>query len=206
MKISNELKVGIVVVAAIAVGALFWTRTATFNAKPYKVKTRFAFADGIKPDSIVKLSGIEVGRVEKIQFIYEPETKVELTLVLKNDARIHDDSIAFISTTGIVGDAYIGLTPGSSGAPFAKEGIVIPSEDPIEMRKFMRKAEEIADNLDKTLTETRTFAAGLNGVMQDNRAKIDNIATNLEATSQNFKELSDDIRRHPWKLLTKGKG
>jgi len=43
----------------------------------------------------------------------------------------------------------------------------------------------------------------VNGVVKDNKARIDSIAANLEETSSNFKELSEDIKKHPWKLLMK---
>ncbi len=212
MKVTNELKTGIVVVVAIAVAVFFWLKTASFSPSPYKVKTYFNFADGIKPDSLVKLSGIEVGRVEKIQFIYTPETKVELLLTLEKDAKVREDSLVYISTSGIVGDTYIGLTPGSPDKPFAKEGAVLASEDPVEARKIWKKAESIAENLDKTLSDVRTLAQNFTGVAQnlnsalkDNRPRIDSIAANLEQTAVNFKDFSEDIKKHPWKLLSKGK-
>ena len=142
MKITNEFRTGIVVVAAILVGVFFWTKTAVKTAsRPYRLKTYFNYAEGIKPDSTVKLSGIEVGRVEKIKFDYTPETKVELTLLLDRKAKVHEDSLAFITTSGMVGDAFIGLTPGSADKPFMKEGSTIISEDPIELRKLFKKAD-----------------------------------------------------------------
>ena len=205
MKISNELKTGAVVVAAILVGIVFWVKTTDFTGKPYKVKTYFNYAEGIKIDSIIKLSGIEVGRVEKISFQYVPETKVELVLALNKKAKIHEDSIAFISTSGMIGDAYIGLTPGSVEKQFVKDGGILMSEDPVEMRRLMKKADAIAENLDKTLIEVKHLAENVGGVVKDNRARIDNIAVNLEATAVNFKEFSEDIKRPPWKLLVKGK-
>lgn len=205
MKISNEFKTGIVVVAAIVTLAFFIYKTTDFTGKPYRIKTYFTYAEGIKIDSIVKLSGIDVGRVEKISFVYEPETKVELVLALKDTTKVREDSIAFISQSGLIGDAYIGLTGGSGGKSFVKEGATLASEDPIEMRKLMKKAEGIAENLDKTLVEIKSLAENVNGVVKGNKTKIDNIATNLEATSANFKEFSEDIKQHPWKLLMKGK-
>jgi phospholipid/cholesterol/gamma-HCH transport system substrate-binding protein len=205
MKITNELKTGAVVVAAILVGALFWVKTTNFSSKPYTLKTYFTFADGIKPDTIVKLSGIDVGRVTDIKFNYDSQTKVELTLLIDKMAKVHQDSIAYISSSGLVGDAYIGLTPGSSDKPFLTEGASVVSEDPMEMRKFMKKAETIADNLEKTLIEVKELTGSLNGVVKDNRSRIDNIALDLEKTSTNFKEFSEDLKQHPWKLLMKGK-
>jgi len=198
MKINNEMKTGLVVLAGILVAVMFWVKTTDFSTKPYKVKTFFNYADGLKVDSIVKLVGIEVGRIEDIKLVYTPETKIEITLSIDDKAKLREDSMAFISTSGMIGDAYIGITPGSVDKPYIKNGGAIPSEDPVEMRKLMKKADSIADNLDKTLAEVKTLVT-------DNRAKVDNIAANLEVTTANFKEFSEDIKQHPWKLLMKGK-
>ena len=203
MKITNEVKTGIIVVLAVVVAVVFWVKTTDFNSSPYHLKTTFNYAEGVKPDSIVKLSGIDVGRVEKIRFIYEPETKVELILALDKKAKVREDSIAFISTSGLIGDAYIGLTSGSPDKPFAKEGAILMSEDPVEMRKLMKKADVISENLDKTLVEVKKLTENVTGVVSNNKARIDNIASNLEQTSANFKEFSEDIKRNPWKLLIK---
>lgn len=203
MKISNETKTGLIVAMAIVVAVVFWVKTNDFTGKPYRIRTTFNYADGIKPDSIVKLSGIDVGRVEKIKFTYNPETKVELVMALSNAARIHEDSIAFISQSGMIGDCYIGITPGSADKPFLKDGDMVMSEDPVEMRKLMKKADAIAANLDKTLEEVKVLAGNVNGVVTENKGKIDNIVVNLEATAVNFKEFSEDIKKNPWKLLIK---
>lgn len=196
--ISNEMKTGMVVVAGIIVAVIFWAKTTDLSAKPYKVKTYFNYADGVKKDSIVKLSGIEVGRVESVNLVYTPETKIELLLSIDQKAKIREDATAFISTSGMIGDAYIGIAQGSTEKQFIKDGGQIPSEDPVEMRKMMKKADMIADNLDKTLMEVKSLVS-------DNKAKVDNIAANLETTTANFKEFSEDIKQHPWKLLMKGK-
>jgi len=198
ISINNEMKTGIVVAAGILVAVLFWIKTTDLSAKPYKVKTYFNYADGVKKDSIVKLSGIEVGRVDKVGLVYTPETKIEVILSVDKNAKIREDAIAFISTSGMIGDAYIGIAQGSTEKQFIKDGGEIPGEDPVEMRKLMKKADAIADNLDKTLVQVKSLVA-------DNKAKVDNIAANLEVTSANFKEFSEDIKQHPWKLLMKGK-
>ena len=203
MKISNELKTGLIVVAAIVVGSIFWLKTTNFSDKPYRLKTQFNYAEGLKADSVVKLSGIEIGRIENIKFIYTPDTKVELVLLINNDAKIHEDSIAYISSSGIVGDAFLGLTPGSPDKPFAKNGDSVASEDPVEMRKIMKQVDTIAGSLDKTLAEFRDLTSNVNGLVKDNRTKIDSLLVNMEQTAVNFKEFSEDIKKNPWKLLSK---
>lgn len=206
MKINNEAKTGIIIVAAILVTMIFYMKTGDSTTKTsYRIKTYFNYAEGVKQDAIVKLAGIEVGRVEKIQFQYTPETKVEMVMALSDKAKIHEDSIAFIATSGMIGDAYVGLTPGSADKPYIKKGGIIASEDPVEMRKLWKKAEAITDNLDKALIEIRGLAENINGAVKDNRPRIDSIAVNLETTAVNFKDFSTDIKQHPWKLLMKGK-
>ena len=198
MKITNEFKTGIIIIAAIAAGVIFYVKTTNFADKPYRLKTYFNYAEGIKADSIVKLAGIDVGRVEKIEFKYVPETKIELILAIDKKAKIHEDSIAFISTSGMIGDAYIGITPGSPDRAFVGEGATLISEDPVEMRKLMKKADAISETLEKTLADVKSLVT-------DNKAKVDSIASNLESPAVNFKDFSEDIKQHPWKLLMKGK-
>lgn len=206
MKINNEIKTGIIVVAAVLVVAMFYMKTgAPTVGKPYTIKTSFNYAEGVKQDAIVKLAGIEVGRVEKIDFQYTPETKVEMTIILSDKARIHEDSIAFIATSGMIGDAYLGITSGSADKPVVRDGGIIASEDPVEIRKLWKRAEVITEDLDKMLVEIRALASNANGIMKDAKPRIDGIVANLEQTTINFKDFSADIKQHPWKLLIKGK-
>ena len=197
-KFSNEIKTGIVVIVAVLIGIFFWLRTSNIRTQVYHLKTSFSHADGVGENSTVSLAGIEVGRVESIRFVYNPdETKVELSLAIDSKAKVREDSIAFIGTSGFIGDAYIGITPGNSPT-FLKNNDAIKSEDPVQMRLLMKRADEIAKKLDFVLGDVKTLVS-------DNKEKVSTIVTNLEATSKNFEEFSADIKAHPWKLLMKGK-
>jgi len=121
---------------------------------------------------------------------------VECTLALNRKAKVREDSIAYIGTAGFVGDAYVGITPGKSEI-FLKDGAKMASEDPVQMRLLMKKADNIANNLDTIITDIKS-------VISDNRQNLDNIVLNLEATTENFKEFSDDVKKHPWKIMFKG--
>lgn len=120
-----------------------------------------------------------------------------LVLSLDKKAKVREDSIAFIGTTGFIGDAFVGITPGVSNN-FLTDNSTLMSEDPIEMRRLMKRADEIAKKLDLVLGDMKTIVA-------DNKEKVTNIVSNLEETAVNFKEFSEDIKQHPWKLLAKGK-
>lgn len=196
MRFSNEIKAGIVVLVAIGFGVFLFARTGNQKTETYDIKTSFVYAGDLKTNAIVKLSGIEVGRVKSIKFAYDTKTKVECVMEIDAVAKVRKDAIAYIGTAGFVGDAFVGLTPGES-AEFLAPGSSVASEDPVQMRLLMKKADDIANNLDNILVQVKS-------IVTDNRKSIDNVVVNLEGTSQNFKEFSDDIKKHPWKLLFKG--
>ncbi len=194
MKIANEIKAGLVVLMAVGIGIFFFVETVSIRRETYDLKTGFTYAGDLKPNAVVKLSGIEVGRVKDIRFVYEEDsTRVECLLEIDSEARVRQDSIAYIGTAGFVGDAFIGLTPGTS-PNFVSPGDTISSEDPVEMRVLMKKAENIASSLEEVLAEVKSLVV-------DNRPSVDNIVGNIEDVTQNFKEFSEDVKRHPWKLL-----
>ncbi|MFH1846600.1 MAG: MlaD family protein [Candidatus Omnitrophota bacterium] len=195
MRIPNEIKAGLVIITAIAVGVFFFYKTAKFKSYTYELRTSFRYAGDLKPDALVKLAGIEVGRVKDIVFVYGSDTVVECVLEIETRAKIRKDSIAYIGTVGFIGDTYIGIT-GGGAAEFIKPGGTVSSEDPIEMRIFMKKAESIADGLDNALEDMKR-------IFGNNKESVDNIIGNLEVTTGNFKEFSEDIKRHPWKLMFK---
>lgn len=197
MRFSNEIKAGVVIIMGVLIGAFFFFKTVDLRQETYQLKTCFGHAGNIKSDALVKLAGIEVGRVVDINFEYGPETRVLCVMELDSAARVRSDAIAYIGTDGFVGDAFIGITGGSS-ADFLAPGDPVPSEDPVELRKIMKKAEDIATNLDIILLDVKAL-------MGDNRQHIDNIVLNLEDTTRNFKEFSEDVKKHPWKLMFRGR-
>ena len=203
MKFSNEIKAGSVILVAILVTAFFMLKTIHFADHPYELKTSFKYAGGLKVDVPVKLSGIAVGRVKAIKFIYEPETIVECTLMLDDGSKIRIDSIAYVESSGFMGDANVGLTAGKA-REFLKPNDTITSEEPVQMRDLMKKADKIASNLDDTLLEVKSFATNINSMVINNTDNVDAIVLNIEASTQNFKEFTEDVKQHPWKLLFKG--
>jgi len=213
-KLGNEVKTGVLVVACLAVllFMLFKMGALKFGETGYTISARFNFASGIEDSAPVMLAGVEVGEVRDISIQYGEQPKVVLTLWLKSDTQLREDSKAQINTMGLMGEKYVELSLGSSNLAQLKPGSMLEGEDPFQMDKLLKKSEVIAENLNQAITDVRGLATdakslvnNVNGVVTVNKDKIGNILTNLESTSKNFEEFSDDIKRHPWKLLMKGK-
>lgn len=205
---TNEVKTGFLVIVSLAILIVLTVSVGKFAIfqEQYKVKLIFNWVSGIGNDAPVRLSGVEVGKVESVQLAYKgDETKVLLTLLLDSGAKLREDSKAYVTALGLMGEKYIEMTAGSKGQAFLKPDSTIVGEDPMRMEDMMDIGKRIADEVETTLGNIRKLTNHLDEMVVDNRTNIDGIVGNLERTTANFEEFSDDIKRNPWKLMSKAK-
>lgn len=82
------------------------------TADGYTIKARFSNIGALRPNAPVKIGGVAIGRVADIQL--DP-TKLDAVVLLSIDGRYDElpsDTAAGIFTAGLLGESYIGLTPG----------------------------------------------------------------------------------------------
>src|ERR1700755_1997523 len=103
----SELKIGIVSLAAILLAALliflvggqggfFWQR--------YHLKTRFPNVLGLKEGALVRVAGVEIGKVTKMDFVgVEVEVTFEVLKTMQD--KITTDSRASIGSLSLLGAA-----------------------------------------------------------------------------------------------------
>jgi len=79
----------------------------------YHVSARFSNVGDLKVGAPVKVAGVTVGRVEAVNLAdYYGEAKLAVTRTVA----LPKDTIASISTAGLLGDAYVALSPGGAEA------------------------------------------------------------------------------------------
>lgn len=112
-----EVWVGAFVLFALASLVVIALKVSNFEGltdKPtYKVDALFSNIGGLKVRSPVKISGVVVGRVEDItvdQATYQARVLMHID---KDYNELPIDTSASILTSGLLGDQYIGLTPGA---------------------------------------------------------------------------------------------
>ncbi|GLP95822.1 outer membrane lipid asymmetry maintenance protein MlaD [Paraferrimonas sedimenticola] len=111
-----ELMVGAFMLAGLAALAILVVRVANVDLSPsndsYQVSAVFDNIGGLKAGSPVKVGGVVVGRVAKIEL--DPELlSPRVTLLMDGRYReFSDNSTVSILTSGLLGEQYIGLTPG----------------------------------------------------------------------------------------------
>jgi phospholipid/cholesterol/gamma-HCH transport system substrate-binding protein len=179
MKLSNELKVGgLVVVTGIFALVFAWVIGIE---NPFRTSVNFYvtynFAGGIDIGSPVRVSGIKVGKVEKIEFFTNANSgnvalqdsgsdKIDSTSAIvplkikvsvKKDAArgIRKDSRFYINLAGIIGERYIEITPGHFDQPEIKHGEVVPGIDPPRIDQLLSQSFDLAGKIEEIIRENK---------------------------------------------------
>ena len=207
MRMTNEAKTGMMVLVSVGLLTVLLLKVGNFTLfrKGYTVRSQFHFTAGVKKHAPVRLSGVDVGEIRDIRIDYGEDTVIELVLWLEEDVKMRLDSKAYVTTLGLMGEKYLEIKAGTAAADYAKEGDLIPSEDPVRLEDLMAMGIKVAEDVGKTAKDISHLAGRLDETVADNRPKIDHIFENLEDTSENFRDFSEDIKWHPWKVLMKGK-
>lgn len=138
----NDFWVGLFVllgIFALVFLALRAGNLSTFSLAPtYRVHASFDNLGGLKIRAPIKSSGVVVGRVVDIGF---DNTEFLATVVFEIDERYKfpDDSSASILTSGLLGDQYIGLTPGGDDKDLTDGSRIIYTQSAVVLEELISK-------------------------------------------------------------------
>ncbi len=82
------------------------------DGRHYELDARFGRTDGLLVGDKVRMAGLDIGKV--INARLDDHFKAILTLEIKDNVKIPDDSSASIVSSGLMGNKYIEIEPGGS--------------------------------------------------------------------------------------------
>ena len=193
-----ELKVGIFISIAFMLLFIivFSIGDVVFFEKGYRIKATFGFANGIAESAPVRLAGVHIGDIDKIDIFYDEEaqkTKVVLNAKITKKVKIEKDAMARINTLGLLGEKYLEITPGTRTVGFLEEGGVLIGEDPVYVEALTKDMKYLVDSASVIMQRLRDGEGTVGKLLVEEKIYHD-----LEA-------FVADIRAHPWKLLHKTK-
>jgi len=232
VKITNEAKIGLLVIIVLCILAVLTWEAGDFDFTPegYHLKVYFKNIDGVELNAPVMVNGFEVGRVDGIKSVYGKglATNVELTLWIEKSAKIRREAQVYVKNLGFMGEKYIGIISGELEDQYLEPGDSIYGEEPGSMEKIMSDAEVVAGNLkeisqnvkerleindeaiDEILSKMRVsmknieeITKNVNERLAKNKDLIDDFVIQMNSASRNFEDMSYDLKLNPWKLMYK---
>src|SRR6266550_2558488 len=144
-----QLRIGIMAaVAMVILGVLIFLLTGTGGIFT-SYATLYTYMDdsaAMTTSTPVRLNGITVGKIEKIEFsgLNEKGKIVRIKMDVKRDylSQIPQDSIAGVDAANLLGDKYINITKGKSSAPI-RDGGTLNSLEAQDIPELMSRAGDV---------------------------------------------------------------
>ncbi len=134
-----EIAMGAVVVAIAGVFLVFAYSTAQIRSVTgYGVTAKFDHIEGIREGGDVRISGIKVGSIVKQSL--DPLTyQAIVKMSIANDVKLPVDTVATITSSGLLGDKYLALIPGNDDKLINPDGVIKISQSPVSLEELLGK-------------------------------------------------------------------
>ncbi|WP_228406865.1 MlaD family protein [Chryseobacterium sp. MYb7] len=193
---SNNWKLGIFV----TVGILLFITTIYFIGvnrnlfgSNFALRSEFKNVSGLKQGSNVRLSGINIGTVSKINFISDSLVLVKILIRKDVQKYIKTDAVASIASDGLMGDKILIITPGPQSNTIVKDNDFITSYKTIEIDDILSSVKQSTDNAKTITNELVEFSGKMNNknslltkimTNKDFASRIDKTIENLQLSSR----------------------
>ena len=164
------------------------------------ISTTFGKVSGLQVGTKVRVAGLDAGEVLEIGIPRVPSEKFRVRMRLREDLShlVRTDSVGAIQTDGIVGSAFIQISPGSDSAPVVQPGGSILGEDPVEFADVIREGREafktistevvgLAGDVSETIATLNETTKTVNGI-------LDNVGKELQSMTVAGTRTIDEVR------------
>ncbi len=128
-------------VVLVVAGLFLAFAYSTTDIRPvtgYSVTARFNAVDGLAEGSDVRVGGVKIGSVVA-QSVDMTDFRAVVRMTIRPDIRLPEDSVATVSSEGLLGGKYIRIDPGASTTMLAHNGEFANTRDIISLEEMLGK-------------------------------------------------------------------
>jgi phospholipid/cholesterol/gamma-HCH transport system substrate-binding protein len=134
-----EISVGAFVAAGLAIVAylaISLGNVRLMSGDRTTIVARFSSIGDLRKSAPVRIAGVNVGQVGKIQLT---DYVARIELLIDSDVRIPSDTIASIRTSGLLGESFVSLSPGGSDRVLRDGDAIVQTEPAIDITQLLQK-------------------------------------------------------------------
>jgi phospholipid/cholesterol/gamma-HCH transport system substrate-binding protein len=124
----SALKAGVLALVVIVVATYFGFTKANPFANPFELEAVVRNAQNLQVRAPVRIAGVEVGKVTKVEAAGDGESAARVTMELRDDALpIHEDATLEIRSRILLeGNFFVDIKPGTPGTADYESGDTVP--------------------------------------------------------------------------------
>lgn len=210
---NQKIKLGIFVstgIVLLVVALYFLGDKSNMFSKSINIYTNFENINGLRPGNNVRLSGIDIGTVEKIEIIDSRKIHIELSIEESVKGFININSVASLGTDGLMGNRLVNIEPGTGDVRSIENGDEIKSKEVLSTDEMMLTLDKtnknislvsedlvkITGNIDKSKGTLYTILldTSLAGNLRESIENIYSISKSLNTFSYDLVSLSGGIK------------
>jgi phospholipid/cholesterol/gamma-HCH transport system substrate-binding protein len=217
-RFSPESKVGLFVLAGMAVLMISILMLGDIHFRPQNsFRVNFNNVEGITDKSPVKIFGVEVGSVKKVELDGGSEGNAVITLAVSRDIVLYPSAKVRIRSTGIIGSKFIAIDPGHpdpnvpADQQKLRSGSTLNGVDSMSLDELMERVAgsldsftgggKLGDNLNATMANLKNITESLNAAVGQQRQALVNIVQNVEG----FSSYAKSVAKHLDEVLASSK-
>jgi virulence factor Mce-like protein len=126
----SPLRAGVIAIVLLAVGCWFGFTKSNPFADPYEFDAVFRTANNLKPNSPVRIAGLDVGKVTSVEPVDRATGGARVTMEVEDEGLpIHADAqLKIRPRIFLEGNFFVDVLPGSPSAPELADGGTIPMQ------------------------------------------------------------------------------
>jgi len=118
--------------------AFAWSSADLRPVTGYTLTARFNAVDGLTVGSDVRVGGVKIGSVVG-QSIDMHDFRAVVTMTIKPEIKLPEDSVANVSSEGLLGGKYIRIDPGASEKRLADGDEITKTKDIVSLEEMLGK-------------------------------------------------------------------
>ena len=111
-------------------------RVSIWDVRGYQIYATFSNIGGLKSGSIVMIAGVDAGRVVSVSL---NDNAARVVLQIVPGLQIHEDAMASVKTSGLIGEKYIQISVGSADAIIKPGGSIRQTESAMDIEALISK-------------------------------------------------------------------
>ncbi len=181
---------GLLILVMAALSAFFLAKLPLVGAGTV-YKADFTEAAGLKPSDEVRVAGVKVGQVEKVE-IHDNKVRVSFAT---NDTWVGDQTSASIQIKTVLGQKYLQIDPRGNKLADPRD-VITQTTSPYDVIEAFNQASSSIENIDtdQLATSFRSLSSAFSGTPQELSSSLDGLtrlSTTIASRDQEVRRLFD---------------